>query len=411
MPEHDFKLYKYRWVVLGIYILISIVIEIQWLTFAPVASAARAYYKATSLQIDLLSMLYMIIFILFCIPASYVIDTYGLKKGLWIGAVLTGIFGLLKGVFASDYVMVLIAQAGLAVAQPFILHALTKIGATWFPLGERATAAGLGTLAQYIGIILAMVLTPHLIASSGNGVFDLQPMLMIYGIASLAAASIFLVFMRDHPPTPPSASEDTRRSKVFEGMRSIFGNKDMLLMLGIFFLGLGMFNAISTCIEQVCRRLTIEQAGLVGGIMFLGGIVGAVILPAVSDKVRRRKPVFVVCTIGMLPGIIGLTVFSGYAPLLLSGFVFGFFMMSAGPIGFQYGAELSRPAPESTAQGLLLLAGQISGILFVFAIDKAGVGLSMTAFIVMTAAIILFSLVMGESPMFQRAKGGPAERK
>jgi hypothetical protein len=104
----------------------------------------------------------------------------------------------------------------------------------------------------------------------------------------------------------------------------------------------------------------------------------------------------------MLPGIIGLTVFSGYLPLLISGFIFGFFMMSAGPIGFQYGAELSRPAPESKAQGLLLLAGQISGILFVFAIDKAGIGLSMMSFIVMTAAVIFFSLVMKESPMFRK---------
>lgn len=407
MPDHDFKVYKYRWVVLGVYILISIVIEIQWLTFAPVASAARAYYQATSLQIDLLSMLYMIIFIVFCIPASYVIDTYGLKKGLWIGAGLTGIFGLLKGVFASDYVMVLIAQTGLAIAQPFILNALTKIGVTWFPLGERATAAGLGTLAQYIGIIVAMVLTPFLVAPLGNGVFDLKPMLLIYGIISLAAAAIFLVFMRDHPPTPPSASEDARRIKVFEGLRSIFGNRDMLLMLSIFFLGLGMFNAISTCIEQVCRQLTSEQAGLVGGIMFLGGIVGAVILPAVSDKVRRRKPVFIVCAIGMLPGIIGLALFSGYVPLIAAAFIFGFFMMSAGPIGFQYGAELSRPAPESTAQGLLLLAGQISGILFVYAIDKAGIGLSMTAFIVMTAAIVFFSFIIRESPMFRKPVGSP----
>ena len=216
MPEHDFKLFKYRWVVLAVYVLISIVIEIQWLTFAPVASAARAYYKATSLQIDLLSMLYMIIFIVFCIPASYVIDTYGLKKGLWIGAGLTGIFGLMKGVFASDYIMVLIAQTGLAVAQPFILNALTKIGVTWFPLGERATAAGLGTLAQYIGIIVAMVLTPHLIASSGNGVFDLKPMLMIYGIASLAAAAIFLV---PHEGPSPDAAFGLGGRRALQGLR------------------------------------------------------------------------------------------------------------------------------------------------------------------------------------------------
>ena len=39
--------------------------------------------------------------------------------------------------------------------------------------------------------------------------------------------------------------------------------------------------------------------------------------------------------------------------------------MSAGPIGFQYAAEVSAPAPESTSQGLLLGIGQISGIIMV----------------------------------------------
>ena len=28
--------------------------------------------------------------------------------------------------------------------------------------------------------------------------------------------------------------------------------------------------------------------------------------------------------------------------------------MSAGPLGFQYAAEVSHPAPESTSQGMLL---------------------------------------------------------
>ncbi|MHB8873467.1 MAG: hypothetical protein ACYC8T_07240, partial [Myxococcaceae bacterium] len=31
-------------------------------------------------------------------------------------------------------------------------------------------------------------------------------------------------------------------------------------------------------------------AGLVGGVLIIGGIVGAVIIPLLSDKLRRRKP-------------------------------------------------------------------------------------------------------------------------
>lgn len=43
----------------------------------------------------------------------------------------------------------------------------------------------------------------------------------------------------------------------------------------------------------------------------------------------------------------------------------GFFVMSAGPIGFQYAAEVASPAPESTSQGLMLLVGQVSGMIMV----------------------------------------------
>lgn len=404
MNENGIKVYGYRWVVLAVYGLITMVNQIQWLTFAPISSAARTYYGVSQLRIDFLSMVYMIVFIVLCVPASYVIDTYGLKIGLGIGAALTGVFGLMRGLFGADYLPVAIAQVGLAVAQPFLLNGLTKLGFTWFPLGERATAAGIGTLAQYLGFIVAMVVTPLLVVPAAAGAFDLKPMLMAYGVVSAVAAAAFLALVRDRPPTAASASGDAERCGVFRGLGSILRNRDMRLLLLIFFIGLGMFNAISTCIEQVCRGLTIDQAGLVGGLMLIGGVIGAVILPAVSDKLRRRKRVFVLAVAGMLPGVAGLTFLSGYGPLLAAGFVFGFFMLSAGPIGFQYGAEVSRPAPESTSQGVLLLAGQVSGILFVLAIDKIGIPVAMPAFVALTALVIVLGAAMRESPVF-RAPG------
>ena len=60
-----------------------------------------------------------------------------------VGAGLIGVFGLLKGLYASNYAMVVLCQIGLAVAQPFILNAYTGLAAKWFPINERATATGL----------------------------------------------------------------------------------------------------------------------------------------------------------------------------------------------------------------------------------------------------------------------------
>jgi hypothetical protein len=83
--------------------------------------------------------------------------------------------------------------------------------------------------------------------------------------------------------------------------------------------------------------------------------------------------------------------------MLISSFVFGFFIMGAGPVGFQYGAEKSYPAPESTSQGIILLAGQVSGIIFVFGLNKMGVLIAMVSFIVLTVFNVFLSTRLKES--------------
>jgi MFS family permease len=140
-----------------------------------------------------------------------------------------------------------------------------------------------------------------------------------------------------------------------------------------------------------------DETGMIGGVMLVGGVLGALILPTLSDKMKKRKPFLVTGMILMLPGLIGLTIFTGFVPMLISAFVFGFFIMGAGPVGFQYGAEKSYPAPESTSQGIILLAGQISGIIFVLGVNKLGVLTAMISFIILTLFNVFLSTRLKES--------------
>ncbi len=165
----------------------------------------------------------------------------------------------------------------------------------------------------------------------------------------------------------------------------------------MFFVGLGIFNAVSTCIDQICGSLSVEETGMVGGIMLVGGVIGALIIPPASDKVKKRKPFLTICMAAMIPGLIGLTIFTTFIPLMISEFVFGFFIMSAGPIGFQYGAEKSFPSPESISQGLILLAGQVSGIFFVLGVNSFGASTSMVIFIILTLLNVILTFRISES--------------
>jgi MFS family permease len=356
----------YRWAVMLAFMAVVAVNQLLWITYAPVTSDAASYYNVSTLSIGLLSMSFMIVYILVSIPASWVIDRFGIRLAVGIGAVLTGVFGLLRGIAGSNYSLALFAQIMIAVGQPFILNAITTIAARWFPPDERATASGLSSLSIYIGILAGMLVTPLLFQS-----FGMSKMLMIFGILSLIPIITFFIFVKERPANAPVSNEPEVRSLMFDGLRDTFKNGNFLLLLAIFFVGLGAFNAVTTWIEDLLkpRGFNVTQAGVTGGMMIIGGIIGAVVMPTLSDKSHKRVPFIFISILGATLGLAGVTYASGYFMLLVSSFVLGFFLLSAGPIGFQFGAEITRPVPEGTSNGLLLMMGQISGILFIFGME------------------------------------------
>jgi len=413
--------YGYRWVMLIALMLLNIVSEIHWLTHAPVARAAAVYYKGqfnpeSFFNIDFLAMSYMLIYLIMSFPASYIIDTFGIKTGLRLGAVLTGIFALMKAFYADDFQMVIIAQIGLAFAQPLALNIITAVTARWFPIWERGLATGLASLSQYLGIVIAMVVTPLMIQSSPdlpNYGAGFKQMLFIYGIFSFAVAVFVFAVAKNEPPTP--SGQEFERFQFAKGLKHIFAKRDMQIMIFVFFIGLGIFNAVSSLTDAIAANIGVKDSdGLIGGSMLIGGIIGAFIIPILSDKYRKRKLFLVICMFGILPGLAGLAFAAeitggvgvnpeaAYKVALISSFILGFFIMSAGPIGFQYSAEVSSPAPEAASQGLLLFAGQLSGIFLVIGMSikqYAYLNEFLYAFVALAVLLLLAIIKIKESPM------------
>jgi len=391
----------YRWLVLAAFMLVTIVNQASWITFAPVTGEASRYYGTTDLMIGLLSMVFMVIYVLIVIPSAWLIDTLGFRKATTIGALLTAAFAVLRGVFSSSYPLVMVSQIGIAVGQPLILGSITQLSARWFPIRERATATGFGTLAIYVGILAAMFLTPPLTAA-----YAFPGMLRIYGVCALIVAAVFLAVGRDFPGGKQPPAGERERLAMFAGLKSMLRNRDFILLLIIFFIGLGMFNGITTWIEAIVRPrgFSAAQAGVAGGLMLVGGIVGGVVVPVISDARRRRKPFIILALIGLLPGLLGLTYGRSFLLLLTASFLFGFFLLSAGPIGFQYGAEITHPGPEGTSNSLLLVMGQLSGIVFILGMDafkrpSGSMTASMLVLLALTAAAAALSFLLRESPI------------
>jgi predicted MFS family arabinose efflux permease len=345
-------------------------------------------------------MSFMVAFIPLSVPASWLIDARGFRVGVGLGAVLLGVCGPLRGLAGHSYPVALAATVGLAVAQPFFMNAWTKLPALWFPPGERASAVGVITLANLVGTGAGLALTPALLERVG-----FERTHQLYGLFALGSALAFLALARERPPHPPGPPGEEVRSLMLDGLRHALRMPSFLTYLAMTFVGMGVFNGVTTWIEGIVRPrgLSSEDAGTLGALMLAGGLVGAVVVPALSDRVRRRRP-FLVLGFGLsAPALLGLALATTFTELALASAVLGFFLTSSLPVGMQYAAELTRPTPEGTSSGMLQLAGQAS-VVFVYAMEalKGLAGGTFTISLELAAALLLVAALAGtqllESP-------------
>lgn len=356
------RLYGYRWVVLAVFMLINMTIQMLWISYSPITGPAAAFYHVTDLKIGLLSMVFMAAFIPLSIPVSWAIDTWGFHRAVSAGAVMMGVCGILRGLAGTSYALVLASTIGIAVAQPFLLNAWTTVPAKWFDREFRATAVGLVTLASLVGTALGMILTPVLTQRA-----SIAHVQLLYGVLAALSSVLFMTLAREKPPTPPCPAGQETRALMLDGLRNALSNSMFWMFLAICFVALGLFNGLSTWVEPIIRPrgFSPEQAGTLGALMLVGGVIGAVVIPAFSDRQHKRRKYLMIGILGAIPGLMGITFAQSAWLLLASGFELGFFLTSLSPVGMQYAAEITYPTPEGTSNGLIQLFGQ-AAVVYVY---------------------------------------------
>ncbi|HWQ45635.1 MAG TPA: MFS transporter [Longilinea sp.] len=366
MNNQEIRLYPYRWVVLGVFMFANLMIQLLWISYSPITGQAAEFFNVSDLQIGLLAMVFMIAYVPLSMPVSWAIDTFGFRKAVGLGTLFMGVFALVRGFAGTNYPLVLISTIGIAISQPFLMNSWTTVPARWFEKEFRATAVGLITLSGLLGVALSMILTPILLESLGNPA-TLQ---LIYGAVAALSSLLLILLARDNPPTPPSAENEVVRALVLDGLKNAVKNKMFWLLVFIQFLGMALFNGLTTWIEPIVRGRNFDstQAGYLGALMLVGGVVGAIVLPALSDKQHKRKFYLFIGFIFAIPFLLGITYANLFPLLLISAFGLGFFLTSASPIIMQFATEITYPTPEGTSNGILQLFGQVS-VVFVYLME------------------------------------------
>lgn len=371
--EHG--LYPYRWVVLAAFMLIAAFTQLMWLTYAPITSKMEGMLGWSEFAIVLLATMYPLLYIPVSIPAGIVIDSKDWRYAVMIGAVLTAGCSFLR-LFVDNYALVLLGSIGIALGQPFVLNSITKMVSAWFPSRESALATGLATVALFLGMIVVQVLSPLLLEAFGEDqVSSLRWIILIYSIAAVAGLLLFALLAKPRPPRPPERDEreilGADAAINWKSMGTIFSLHDFRLLCVIIFIGNGAFVGLLQLLEKILqpKGITSTTAGNIGAVMVVAGVAGCVVIPAISDKLMRRKPFLIIAAAVAIPAIFLIGALESTVLIFATGLLLGFFLFAAYPLVLTLCEETTGAALTGTATSILLLLGNAGGVFITLAME------------------------------------------
>lgn len=375
-----------RWAVLGVYSLVVGVSQMLWLNFAPLLTLVQSRYGVSELMASQLVLVFPLLYVVLSVPAGALTDKRGYRFSVGLGAMVMALFSVLR-IFDQAFWPLLAGQIGIAVAQPFILNGISKLVSDWFAEEQSALATGLGTMGMFLGMAVGMAWTPALVTSTG-----LRGAMIVFAVITALSGLAYVAVAR--PNELRHATDDAAAG----GFGPLLRNRTMWLLFALSLLGLGVFNGLTTWLEQILapHGIDAEQAGLVGGAILGGGILGAIAIPALSDFSKRRKPYLILSVLGALATLYPLCTSGSYSALLFYGGLHGFFFLPAFALLLDMCAFVAGPRSAGAATSLVTLTGNAGGVLVALAVPLVkSDSRDFEASILMMVALLALALGLG----------------
>jgi predicted MFS family arabinose efflux permease len=319
-----------KWLYLILFSLVALVSQMLWLNFAALINFLKLQYGVEEDIAMLLILVFPLFYVLLSVNAGAMIDKKGYKPVITFGLILMCI-GAIMRIFNDSFWMLFAGQCVIAIAQPYIINGISKLVADWFPEKDAAGAVGIGTAFMFIGMAMGIALTPGLVGEDGAG---FNSMLIIMAAITIVCSLLFILIVKSNP----NSNTNIISTGGLKDYGALLKNKNIVILSIISFISLGFFNGITGCLEQIQATYGInaEDSGMVGGMLIIGGIFGAAIVPVISDKIKKRKVILILAAIGatllaypvmtrtdmtilyFLAGLLGFVFLPGYAILLTS---------------------------------------------------------------------------------------------
>ena len=347
---------KYRWAVISAYAAAMAVTHMLWLNLAPLSSMVQLKYGVSDLAISSLLLAFPLSYILLAMHSGALVDRRGYRQSILLGLMLTAIFATVRA-FELSFPVLLVAQIGIAVGQPYIVTAVSKLVADCFPEDERALASGIAVGGVFIGMALGLGVTPILVEWHGFHV----AMAMFAGVSILVAIIVPVVIRGG---TTASANASVTKSAPALHPLALLKNHAVAKMAAAWFLAFGSFNGLTTWLEPILQQggITSKEAGLGGAAIIVGGIAGSFLLTALADHLRLRRFMMILSCVSAVALLLPLCSSTSLSTLTILGGLFGFMFLPGYPLVLAVSEKVAGEPAAGAAVSLLMLAGNAGAV-------------------------------------------------
>lgn len=249
------------------------------------------------------------------LPVGALVDKIGSRWLLGAGLVIWSLAQAAGG-FAATFGYFVVARIVLGIGEAPQFPSAARVVSNWFPLRSRGTPTGVYNSASPLGVALAPLLLPPLIAAtSWHWAF------FVTGAMGLVAAVMWVALYRDPVKEQMTPQE---RAYLEEGEGSEAAPKTSFAAWCALFryrvtwgMMLGFFGSVYLNWVYLTwlpgylrteRKMDLAAAGLASAVPFLCGFAGALIAGWASDRITRhaaspisgRRNAVVIATLGMV---------------------------------------------------------------------------------------------------------------
>jgi predicted MFS family arabinose efflux permease len=382
------------WPVIVAYSLVCAATQVLWLTYATITTESAHHYGVSVSAIGWLAEIFPLLYVVLAIPAGILLDRW-FRPVLTGGGALVALGGLIR-LGGDAFAWAMAGQVAVAVAQPVVLSAVSKLAGEYLPVAERANGIAVGSAGSFVGMLLALILGPTV---GGHG--QLERLLILEAVLALIPAVMLALALRRPTLSAAAGAAEEHAAIAGNAARRLWALPAMRTLCGLVFIGFGIFVALATWLQTLLEPDGVSEttAGLLLVGMVIAGVVGcAAIAPQVTERGAERRfmlaTVIVSCAGCVMLGAI--TLLGVRAAVIV---VMGLFLLPALPVVLTATERLAGAA-AGTAGAIVWMAGNLGGLV-VALIVQILVHHPLGAFIAMAAvSLVGLPLVarLGELP-------------